>query len=171
MAHGVVRTDLMAGTVVPSELVSIKYMGSDGATPTVIDNGCVLKCGALMTGEREVRIGAAVAANTPIKEVVLVATPEIMYDQRLRNLDDYYNDVDTICRGYRLHSGDIFSVTKDVLVGASTPAVGDVVELAAGTKLNVVAAATGATQGSTVVGKIFDIETNGNYKYYAILVA
>ena len=61
-------------------------------------------------------------------------------------------------------------MTKDALDGAETPAVGDVVELKAGTKLNVVAAATGATSGSTVVGKIIDINVVGALKYFAIQV-
>ena len=94
-----------------------------------------------------------------------------MYDERLRNLDDFYNEAGKIARGYALHTGDIFSVTKDALDGAATPAVGDVVELKAGTKLNVVAAATGATSGSTVVGKIIDKNIVGRYTYFAIQVA
>jgi hypothetical protein len=169
--YAVVRTDNMAGTDVRSMLVSVKYMGADGQTPTEIENGNVLKLGALMDGEREVHIGAAVAANTPINEVVLVATPEVNYESYLRALDDFINKADTICRGYRLHSGDFFSVTKGALAGASEPAVGDVVELAAGTKLSVVAAATGATNGSTVVGSIHAIETVGQYTFYVIKVA
>lgn len=168
--HGVVRTDLMYATDVREGLVSVQYLGADGATPTAIDNGNVLKVTALKTGEREIYVGAAVAANTDINEVVLIASPEVMYDERLRNLDDYYNVAGKTCRGYRLHSGDIFSVTKDALAGASTPAVGDVVELAAGTRLSVVAAATGATSGSTVVGKILAIDIVGRYTYYAVKV-
>lgn len=168
--HGIVRTDLMYGTDVREGLVSVKYMGDDGSTPTAIDNGNVLSATALQTGEREIYVGAAVAANTAIKDVVLIASPEVMYDERLRNLEDFYNEAGKACRGYRLHSGDIFSVTKDALAGASTPAVGDVVELAAGTKLSVVAAATGATSGSTVVGKILAIDIVGRYTYYAVKV-
>ena len=168
--HGVVRTDLMHGTDVRAELVSVQYLGANGSTPTDIDNGNVLKATALKTGEREIYVGAAVAASTPINEVVLIASPEVMYDERLRNLDDYYNVAGKTCRGYRLHSGDVFSVTKPALAGAETPAVGDVVELAAGTKLSVVAASTGATSGSTVVGKIFAIETAGRYTYYVVKV-
>ena len=168
--HGIVRTDLMYGTDVREGLVSVKYMGDNGSTPTAIDNGNVLSVTALQTDEREIYVGAAVAANTAINDVVLIASPEVMYDERLRNLEDFYNEAGKACRGYRLHSGDIFSVTKDALAGASTPAVGDVVELAAGTKLSVVAAATGATSGSTVVGKILAIDIVGRYTYYAVKV-
>lgn len=164
MAYGIVRTDNMYGTDVRAALVSIKYMGEDGATPTAIENGSVLKVGALMEGEREIYVGGVVAANDKVTDVVLVASPEVMYDERKNNLDDYINVAGKACRGYHIHSGDIFSVTKDVLAGAAAPAVGNIVELAAGTKLNVVAEATGAT----VVGTIIAIETAGRYTYYVI---
>ena len=167
MAYGVVRTDNMFGTDVRAGLVSIKYMGADGKTDTAIENGNVLKVGALMEGEREIFVGAAVAANTPLSDVVLVASPEVMYDERKRNLDEFINEAGKPCRGYRLHKGDIFSVTKDALEGKAKPAVGDVVELKAGTKLNVAAS---ATSGSTVVGKIIAVDVVGRYTYYAILV-
>lgn len=170
MAHGVIRTDLMQGTDVRDGLVSVQYLGADGETPTAIDNGCVLKVEALKEGEREIYVGADVAANTPLKDVVIIASPEVMYDERLRNLTDFYNEAGKIARGYRFHTNSVFSVTKTVLSGAETPAVGDIVELAAGTKLNVVAAATGATNGSTVVGKIIAIDVVGTLTYYVIKI-
>lgn len=165
MAHAVVRTDNMVGTDVRAQLVSVKYIV--GSTPTAIDNGNVLKLDGLMDGEREIFKGVAPAANTALGDVVLVASPEVMYDERLRNLDDYQNAADKACRGYRLHSGDIFSVTKDALDGEESPAVGNIVELKAGTKLNV---AESLTQSSTAVGKIIAVETAGMYTYYVIKV-
>ena len=167
MAYGVVRTDNMFGTDVRAGLVSIKYMGANGTTPTAIQNGNVLKVGALMSGEREIFVGAAPAANDELKDIVLVATPEVMYDERKRNLDEFINEAGRACRGYRLHKGDIFSVTKDALDGVAAPAVGNAVELKAGTKLNVAAS---ATSGSTQVGKIIAIDVVGRYTYYVILV-
>lgn len=167
MAYGIVRTDNMYGTDVRTGLVSIQYMGTDGATPTAIENGNVLKVGALKTGEREVYVGGAVAAADKISDVVLVASPEVMYDERKRNLDEFINEAGKNCRGYRLHTGDIFSVTKDALDGVTTPAVGNIVELKAGTKLNV---ADTATNDSTVVGKIIAVDVVGRYTYYAIKV-
>lgn len=165
--HAVVRTDNMYGTTVGAALVSIKYMGSDGNTPTEIDNGNVLKVGTLMDGEREVRVGAAPTAGDKITDIVLVAAPEVMYDERLKNLDDFYNEAGKIIRGYRLHSGDIFSVTKEALAGKTDIAKDDVVELTAGTKLNVAAS---ATKDSTVVGKIIAIDVVGRHTYYVISV-
>lgn len=172
MAYAVVRTDNMFGTDVRAGLVSIKYMGANGQTATAIENGNVLKVGALMGDatngyEREIFVGAAPAANDDLKDIVLVATPEVMYDERKRNLDEFINEAGRACRGYRLHKGDIFSVTKDALDGVATPAIGNVVELKAGTKLNVAAS---ATDGSTQVGKIIAIDVVGRYTYYVILV-
>lgn len=162
--YAVVRTDNMLGTDARSMLVSIKYKGTDGATDTAIENGNVLKVGALIEGEREIYVGSDVAANDKITDVVLIASPEVMYDERKKNLDEYINEAGKACRGYRLHSGDVFSVTKEALNG--TPAVGNVVELAAGTKLSVSAEAT----GSTVVGTIIAEDIVGRYTYYAIKV-
>ena len=165
MAYGIVRTDNMYGTDVRAALVSIKYMGSNGSTPTAIENGSVLKVGALIEGEREVYVGGAVAANDKVEDVVLVASPEVMYDERKKNLDEFINEAGKACRGYRIHSGDIFLVTKDALTGKETPAVGNVVELAAGTKLNVADSATG---GSTTIGTIIAVDVVGRYTYYVI---
>ena len=168
MSFGVVRTDLMFGTEVGSGLASVKYMGADGQTETEIQNGSVLKLGGLMTGEREVYVGGAVAANDEVKDVVLVASPEVAYDERKRNLDQYINEAGKIVRGYHFHTNDVFSVTKDVLDGKASPAVNDIVEFKAGTKLNV--AGTSATSGSTVLGKIIAVDNVGRYTYYAIRV-
>lgn len=179
MAHGIVRTDNMHGTDVRTGLVSVKYIVKTGSgttespyvyTETAIDNGNVLKITSLLDGEREVFEGVTPAANDSLGDIVLIASPEVMYDERKRNLDEFYNVEGKACRGYRLKKGDIFSVTKDALDGAESPVVGDIVELKAGTKLNVVAAGTGATSGSTVVGKILAKDVVGRYTYYAVLV-
>lgn len=168
MAHGVVRTDKLMGTDVRSMLESVKYMGA-GSTATAIDNGNVVKLdGSLMTGEREIKKGVTPAVSDTLDTIVLIASPEVMYDERKRNLDEFQNDAGKVCRGYHLHSGDIFSVTKDALDGVDTPAVGNVVELKAGTKLNV---ASSATSGSTVVGNVIAVDVVGRYTYYVIQVA
>lgn len=166
--YGVVRTDNMYGTDVRSGLVSIRYMGADGKTAAEIENGNVVKIDALLDAEREVRIGMDVKASDKLNDVVLLAAPEVSYDERVRNLDEYINEAGKNIRGYRFHSGDTFSVTKECLVGAEAPAVGNIVELCAGTKLNVAAT---ATSGSTTVGKIIAIEIAGRYTYYVIEIA
>ena len=165
--YGVVRTDNMYGTDVRAGLVSVRYMGTDGNTAKEIENGCVVALNGLAEGEREVFVGKDVAKNTPIKDVVLIAAPEVPYDERIKNLDEVINEAGKNLRGYRLHTGDVFSVTKEALVGESAPAKGNIVELAAGTKLNVAKTPTGET---TTVGKIVDIDVAGRYTYYAIQV-
>lgn len=166
VTHGVIRTDRMYGTDVGANLVSVKYMGS-GATATEIDNGCVVALDGLMTGEREIYTGVTPAANTALGKIALIATPEVVYDERKKNLSDFVNEAGTVCRGYILHSNDIFSVTGEVLNAAAAIAVGDIVELQADVKLNVVST---ATTGSTAVGKIIAIESAGKYTYYVIQV-
>ena len=146
--------------------MSVRFQPED--TMTEIENGNVVKLGALETGSREIYKGATPAANDDITAIVLVASPEIMYDERKRNLDQFINKAGTIARGYRLHKHDIFSVTKEALDGVATPQVGNVVELKAGTKLNVAAT---ATSGSTQVGTIIDVNIVGRYTYYVIEVA
>lgn len=164
--NAVVRTDKMFATDNRAGLVSVRYQPSD--TMTAIDNGNVVKIGALEEGSREVYKGVTPAADDAIKDIVLIASPEVMYDERKRNLDEFQNAAGAIARGYHLHTNDIFSVTVEALSCAATPEVGDVVELDAGTKLKVVAS---ATEGSTVVGSIIDINVVGRYSYYVIQVA
>ncbi len=158
--HAVVRTDLMYGTDVRAGLVSIKYMGTDGETPTAIENGNVLKVGDLMEGEREIYVGEVPTASDTVADVVLVASPEVMYDERKHNLDEFQNIPGAICRGYRLHSGDIFSVTAEAL--DSEPAVGDKISIAADTKL--------AVSDSNAIGKVIAIDETVRYTYYVIKI-
>lgn len=161
--NAVVRTDKMFATDNRAGLVSVRYQPGD--TMTAIDNGNVVKIGALEEGSREVYKGVTPAADDAIKDIVLIASPEVMYDERKRNLDEFQNAKGAIARGYHLHTNDIFSVTKEALTG-DEPVVGKVVELAAGTKLNVAASATG-----TLVGTIIDINVVGRYTYFVIQVA
>ena len=162
--YAVVRTDNMFGTDVRAGLVSVKYMGADGANAEEIENGCVVKLKELAEGEREVFVGVTPTAEDDLNDIVLIATPEVMHDERKKNLDQYVNEAGKTSRGYRLHEG-IYSVTAEALIG--TPAKGNIVELAAGTKLNAVASATG---NATKVGKIIDVETAGRYTYYVIRI-
>lgn len=168
MAHGVIRTDNMLGTDVGTHLVSFKYQPS--STDTAIDNGNVVVIGDLISGEREVHTADTPAKNSALAKLAVVASVEVMYDEHKKNLSDFYNEAGKICRGFYLHSKDVFSVTADALdIGAAvTPAVGDIVELIAGTKMSVVKT---LTSGSTQVGTIIDIEKNGRYTYYAIQIA
>lgn len=152
--YAYVRTDNMSGTTVAKDLASAKFY--NGSAEADIENGNVVTLGAYLDGERELRRATAPAANTKLRDLYLVATPEVVKDKTYYGLGEFINKKGEAIRCYRLTSGDIFSVSKEALAG--TPAVGSLVEAQASTKLKVVAA---ATSGSTTVGKIMAIE--GDY--------
>lgn len=165
MAHGVIRTDNMLGTVSGTHLVSFKYQPSN--TDTAIDNGNIVVIGKLIDSEREIHTASTPTAESPLKDLAVVAGVEVMYDERKKNLDDYYNEAGKTIRGYALSEcKGYFSVTADALdLTAGTPAKGWVVEAMAGTKMKVVETLTAK---STQIGTIEDIEKNGRYTYYVI---
>lgn len=152
--YAIVRTDLMSGTTNPADLVSIKYKPSD--VEAAIENGNVVLVKGLDSGEREVFVGDKPAVDSSLSDVVLIATPEVMYDERKKNLNEFRNEAGEVSRGYRFRSGNIFSVTKEAIDG--TAAKDDVIELMAGTKFKAVKT---LTSGSTKVGTVIAIE--GNY--------
>lgn len=172
MSYSVVRTDKMFGTDNRGGVESVKYMGS-GTTATAIENGNVVKLDGLLAVagsnptdyERQIFKGVTPAADSNIDEVVLICSPEVMYDERKKDLAEFRNEAGDVCRAYRFHTGDIFSVTADGLTG--TCAIGSVIELQAGIKLKAV---NSATSGSTKVGKCVDVETVGPYTFYVIQV-
>lgn len=155
MAYAVVKREAMASENVANLRKSFKYLPS--GTATAVENGNVVKATSVISGERELLEGSTPLANTELKDILLVTTPEVMVDERKKNLDEFINEAGAIATGDRLISGDIFAVTVDAFEAAATVVVGDVVELQASTKLKVVAAATGLTSGSTQVGTIYDI--------------
>lgn len=163
--YGVVRLDNMSGTTDGTLLRSVRFY--DGDKEAAIENGRVVLIGDLLDGQREVRKATAPAATSPLNHIGLVAAPELMYDERKRNLTEFINEAGENIRVYIPHVRDIFSVTAEALDAAAAIAKGNLVELQAGTKLKVVAT---ATDKSTQVGKIVDIETVGSLTYYVIEV-
>ena len=163
--YGVVRLDNMSGTTDGTLLRSVRFYDND--KEAAIENGRVVLIGDLLDGQREVSKATAPAATSPLTHVGLVAAPELMYDERKHNLTDFINAAGENVRVYIPHVRDIFSVTADALDAAAAIAKGNLVELQAGTKLKVVAT---ATDKSTQVGKIVDIETVGSLTYYVIEV-
>ncbi len=166
MAHAVIRKDRLYGTDVAPALVSLRFVDGEGEGAD-IDNGNVVKLMGLMDGERELYKAVAPAANTALEDIAIVGTNEVMYDERKKNLDKFYNEAGKDSLGYRPHKGDMFGVTADGLTAAATIAKGDIVELQAGTKLKVVKS---ATANSTQVGVIADINKAGRYTYYVVEV-
>ena len=153
MAYGCVRTDNMAGTVLGSGLVPFKYQPS--GVDTAIENGNVVVIGGYISGEREIRTASTPVANSAFASIALVASEEVLKDKNNYFINEFINAAGAICRGYRLHPGDIFSITAECFADESVLDVGSVVELAAGTKLKAVAS---LTHGSTQIGKIIAIE-------------
>jgi len=157
--HAIIQTDLLAGTDVGAYLGMGRYLGSDGATPTEIDNGHVVKVGNLIDGERDLRVYTTPAANTPIDRIGIIATPERFYDGLTHGVKDYTNEEGLNLRTYLLTgmtSSSCFTVTVDgfEIAAGATPEKGWVAELMTGTKLKLVAT---ATAGSTVVGRVIGI--------------
>ena len=86
MAHGICITEKMSGTFNGVDLVSLRYgtQASSTFTPAEIDNGCVVLVGALETGSREVRKATVPTKNSNKANVALIASPEVIYDERLQ---------------------------------------------------------------------------------------
>lgn len=169
--HAVIRKDRLYGTDVAPALVSMRFVDGNGDGAD-IDNGNVVRLDGLMTYtdgtiERELYKAVAPAANTALSDIAIVGTNEVMYDERKKNLDEFYNEAGQNSLGYRPHAGDMFGVTAEGLTAATTIAKGDIVELQADTKLKVVKS---ATSGSTQVGVIADINKAGRYTYYVVEV-
>ena len=149
----VVRTDNMMGTKIGSFLVSLRY-------PAEIENGNILAIGALEDESREVREATVPGAATPIGELALIASEEIVKDARNNKHDifEFINEANTTLRGYRLAPNDIFSVSPKALHASSpAPAVGQFACVNADSKIRLAAASTG-----TVVGKVIAVEMESN---------
>lgn len=159
--YACVRTDNMSGTVEGKNLVSLKYNGD-------IENGSVVKVGDYVDGEREVREATAPAKSAALRDLALIATPEVIKDKTYHSIANFINEKGTVCRGYRLTSGDLFSLNKAGFATGASLKKGAFVELNGTTKLNAVDAVTGTTPDPvTVVGKIVLIED----EWYVIEVA
>lgn len=158
--HAVVRTDKMAGTDVRSYLASVIYLGVDGKTETEIENGNIVELGDLISGEREVYAAKAPTGTFDETKMALVANPEVMYEEDKRDLADYYNEAGKIIRVYKVHVGDIFSVTEEAFDG----------KVEKGAFVDTKANSTKLASAESGKLKVIDIENVGKYKYYVIQV-
>jgi len=151
--YAVVRTDNMMGTKVGSYLVSLRY-------PAEIENGNVLRIGALEDGSREVYGADVPGASTPIRELALIASEEIIKDVKSHDVVEFINLPDTVLRGYKFATNDIFSVSPLALTADSaTPAIGQYACINANSKIKLAAASEG-----TAIGRVIsvELESNGN---------
>lgn len=165
MANGMFRSDNLEGTHDGKYLVSLRVSTSGG-----IDNGNVVKVGALATGEREVRAYSTPAVDDVLGTIAIIGSEEVDKTKKFDTLAGFKNPEGSIARGYILVKGDYFAITEDAFEKASglTVAVGTIFELQAKTKLKAVAS---ATSGSTTIGTCEAIEVDGGTTWYVIKVA
>ena len=160
MGYCVIRTDLMAGTKNPDQLVSLRYYNAEGEMAEV-ENGVIVELQGYEDGEREVMKAVAATSASNMADCAVIAAPEVMYDERKKNLDEFINEAGKAVRGYRFVDRNLFSVTEDGFVDKAVPVVGGAVGIGANGKLD--AAGTG-------FGECVHIETAGRYTYYTIKV-
>lgn len=156
MAHAMFRSDNMEGTTDGKFLVSL-YISTDAG----LDNGNVVKVGALKSGEREVRTYTTPALNDALGDIAILGSEEVLKDKKYNTVGEFYNAKGTIARGYKLVPGDLFAVTADALNAVPeytfTPGT-TIVELMAGNKLNAV---NELSSGATKVGVLEAKEIDG----------
>ena len=156
--YAVVRTDNMMGTTVGTHLVTLRHTDK-------IENGNVLAIGALEHDSREVREGDVPGANTPLRELALIATPEIVKDVEKHDIFEFINLPETALRGYRFAQHDIFSVTPEAIhLDSPAPAVGQFAFINASTKIGL-----GASASGTTIGRVIAVETESNGQEWIVI--
>ena len=160
MAYAVIRTDLMSGTKQPADLVSLRFYDASG-NKAEVENGVIVKLQGYEDGEREVMKAVAASAGDDLNDCAIVAAPEVMYDERKKNLDEFINEAGKAVRGYIPRSRNEFSETNERFVAGTphTKGAEDVI----GTPSNIEAAGKG-------LGVCVDVEVVGRYTYYAIKI-
>lgn len=161
MAYTVFRSDLMSGTDVAADLVSLRVYDADD-NPIAVENGTIVELKGYEEGQREVMKAVLASASSAVENCAIVATEEVFYDERKKNLDEFINEAGSICRGYIPRSRNMYSITKDGFVGGSVPAKDAEVGLGADGKVD--AAGTG-------YGTCMAVEIAGRYTYYVIKIA
>lgn len=113
MSKGIVRVDNVQATK-SGNIKSARYYVT--STATEIENGnIVVLAGLLSTANREIFKAIAPAAITA-KNVYLVATPELIYDETLKStgaLGNFTNAAGENITLIGLEAGDIFSVSDE----------------------------------------------------------
>lgn len=160
MSYTVIRTDLLSGTDVAADLVSLRVYDADD-NPIAVENGTIVELKGYEDGQREVMKAVLASADSKMADCAIVASEEVPYDERKKNLDEFINEAGAICRGYIPRSRNIYSITKEGFVGGTTPGKDATVAIGADGKLT-----TGAGFGSVMA-----IETAGRYTYYVIKIA
>ena len=164
--YAVIRTDLMSGVKQPADLVSVRFYDAAGTSgkEAAVENGVIVELKGYLEGEnetfeREIFKGIPATAGSDLNACAILAAPEVDYDERKRNLDEYINVAGKNIRGYVPRSRNKFGLTAKGFVGGAAPAVGGKVGIGAGGKL---------TASGTGFGTCVAIENAGRYTYYVI---
>lgn len=166
--HAIVRVDVALGNNAMSAVKSAMYYTTYTAstkTAGAIDNANIVELkDEFVDGDRELWVAVTPTASST--NLAIVTTPEVDYDER-KTIFDWVNDAGTPIRVHLLSKmvGQVFSATAEAF--DKTPAKGDIVEAQAGTKMKVVAS---ATQGSTVIGKVVDVEDVNGITFYVVRI-
>jgi hypothetical protein len=110
--------------IVRLDKITGNHLSSGRHATEAMLNGYFVELGGLVAGERETYAITA-PADVLTTEVLLHATPEVMYDPRQSALEDFFVEIGAECRLYHLTVGDIVTLTEDLFVLA--PEVGDIV--------------------------------------------
>lgn len=178
--YAIVNTDLMSATDDRSRMRSFRYGTWDATknklTGKEIQNGSVVALNKELI-DRDLWVAVDPAATNKLEDLVLVTSPEIMYDERKKNLNEFINEADVNATGMLMKLGDIFSVTEEGF--NAKPKVGDTVTVSAGSPLLQVGA-TGGTGGAggsggtsstgIKIGEVIDEWVRNRDTYWAVLV-
>ena len=125
---------------------------------TTLRNGHVFNLGALVANERELHTIAAPAAGTlATAEVLINATPEVMYGVEDIPLANFQLTAGEVGRGFHMSVGDVYTVTDDLITG--NPVVGEFVVAADG--VYTLAAAAADPGNTRFLGQIIEETTLG----------
>ena len=150
--YTVITREAMASEYDGTKRKSAKFYSSDA--PAEIENGMVVKIAGTIPGEREVLKVVAPTGSEDVADLWIVTTPEVVADERKKNISDFVNEAGQIITIDKLMPNDIFSLTAEGLDG--TAVAGHKVGLASagGVKLAVAASESGM---GTVIGTVLDI--------------
>jgi hypothetical protein len=83
-----------------------------------LENGAITTIGGLVAGKREVVQGAT-PTDVSLEEVLLVASPEIVYEAEKHNILDFVNKAGKPFRAYHFAVGDTVTITDNMITGTS----------------------------------------------------
>lgn len=111
---------------------SVLIHNAEGTEEVSVPNGVFVTLEGLAGIGREVK--KAVLAEDATEDVLLVASPEVMYEAG-KDIGDFVNEAGKVARAFRLADGDVISLTEGLLAEDSAPEVGAVYGVGADGKL------------------------------------